>query len=88
MATTKTGKGYYLVSSDGGLFAYGDAVFYGSTGSSERKAPIVAIAMTPMGKGYWMVASDGEVFAFGDAQFLGSAGGVPLNKPIVGLARR
>jgi hypothetical protein len=88
MASSPTGKGYYLVGSDGGLFAYGDAVFYGSGLTSGSKAPIVGITTTPMGKGYWLVASDGAVFAFGDAQFLGSAGAAPLNKPIVGSARR
>ena len=27
------GGGYWLVASDGGIFAYGDVQFYGSTGS-------------------------------------------------------
>ena len=30
MAATPDGKGYWLVASDGGIFNYGDAVFYGS----------------------------------------------------------
>ena len=33
MAATPDGKGYWLVASDGGIFNYGDAVFYGSTGA-------------------------------------------------------
>ena len=32
MAATPDGKGYWLVASDGGIFTYGDATFYGSTG--------------------------------------------------------
>ena len=32
MAATPDGKGYWLVASDGGIFTYGDAAFYGSTG--------------------------------------------------------
>ena len=32
MAATPDGNGYWLVASDGGIFAYGDAQFYGSTG--------------------------------------------------------
>ena len=32
MAATPDGKGYWFVASDGGIFAYGDAGFYGSTG--------------------------------------------------------
>jgi hypothetical protein len=30
MASTPTGKGYWLVGSDGGIFTFGDAQFYGS----------------------------------------------------------
>ena len=32
MAATPTGKGYWLVAGDGGVFTFGDAHFYGSTG--------------------------------------------------------
>ena len=32
MAPTPDGKGYWLVASDGGIFTFGDAAFYGSTG--------------------------------------------------------
>jgi len=31
MAATPDRRGYWLVASDGGVFAYGDAGFYGST---------------------------------------------------------
>jgi hypothetical protein len=78
--------GYWEVASDGGLFAFGNAQFYGSMGGKPLNAPIVGMAPTPTGKGYWEVASDGGLFAFGNAQFYGSTGGVPLSKPIVGLA--
>jgi len=80
------GKGYLLVASDGGVFDYGDAGFFGSAGTLPLNKPIVGIASTPDGKGYWLVASDGGVFDYGDAGFFGSAGALPLNKPIVGIA--
>ena len=32
MASTPSGDGYWLVASDGGIFTFGDAHFYGSTG--------------------------------------------------------
>jgi hypothetical protein len=86
MATTQDGKGYWLVASDGGVFAYGDAGFYGSTGALTLNKPIVGMATTQDGKGYWLVASDGGVFAYGDAGFYGSTGALTLNKPIVGMA--
>jgi hypothetical protein len=81
-----SGTGYWEVASDGGLFAYGTAGFYGSMGGKPLNQPIVGLASTPDGKGYWEVASDGGLFAFGDAAFYGSMGGKPLNQPIVGLA--
>jgi ribosomal protein L24E len=72
MAATPDGKGYWLVASDGGIFTFGDAKFYGSTGSMVLNKPIVGMATSPDGKGYWLVASDGGVFNFGDAMFYGS----------------
>ena len=78
--------GYWLVGSDGGIFAYGGAQFYGSTGAIVLNQPIVGMSATPDSKGYWMVASDGGIFAFGDAAFFGSTGGQHLNQPIVGMA--
>ena len=87
MAATETaGNGYWLVASDGGIFNYGDAGFFGSAGSIHLNKPIVGMAATPDGKGYWLVASDGGIFNYGDAGFFGSAGSIHLNKPIVGMA--
>jgi subtilisin family serine protease len=86
MAQTPAGLGYWLVASDGGIFSFGDASFYGSTGNLVLNKPIVGMASTPDGRGYWLVASDGGIFAFGDAAFYGSTGGMTLNKPIVGMA--
>jgi hypothetical protein len=80
------GHGYWLVASDGGTFAFGDAVFKGSTGNIRLAKPIVAMASTPSGNGYWLVASDGGIIAFGDAVFKGSTGSLALASPIVGMA--
>ncbi|MHB1823414.1 MAG: NHL repeat-containing protein, partial [Acidimicrobiales bacterium] len=72
--------------SDGGIFAFGDAGYYGSMGGQPLAKPVVGIASTPDGTGYWEVASDGGIFAFGDAGYYGSMGGQPLAKPVVGIA--
>jgi hypothetical protein len=77
--------GYWQVASDGGIFTFGSAQFYGSTGSLHLNKPVVGMAATPDGHGYWLVASDGGIFAFGNAQFWGSTGAIKLNKPIVGM---
>jgi hypothetical protein len=84
--STRSGAGYWMVGDDGGIFAFGDAQFLGSTGDLRLNRPIVDIAVTATGTGYWLAADDGGIFAFGDAQFLGSTGGVRLNRPIVGIA--
>jgi hypothetical protein len=77
--------GYWQVGSDGGIFSFGGAQFYGSTGSMHLNEPVVGMAASPSGNGYWLVASDGGVFAYGDAQFYGSTGSITLNKPIIAL---
>ncbi len=86
MASTHDGKGYWLVASDGGIFSYGDATFFGSTGAIHLNQPIVGMSATPDGDGYWLVASDGGIFTFGDAKFFGSTGAMHLNQPIVGMS--
>jgi hypothetical protein len=78
--------GAWDVASDGGVFAFCGAPFYGSLGGMHLNAPVVGVVATPDRNGYWLVAADGGVFAFGDAQFYGSMGGHPLNKPVVGMA--
>ncbi len=80
------GQGYSFVASDGGIFDFGSAGFFGSAGSLHLNAPVVGMADTPSTNGYWLVASDGGIFTYGDAQFFGSMGGHHLNKPIVGMA--
>ncbi len=39
MATTHDGGGYWEVASDGGLFSFGDAKFYGSMGGVAPRRP-------------------------------------------------
>ena len=46
IAGTRSGRGYWLVASDGGIFSFGDAHFYGSTGAISLNRPIVGIADT------------------------------------------
>jgi hypothetical protein len=87
IAATADGRGYWLVGSDGGVFAFGDARFFGSRAGLPQ-APIVGMAATDDGNGYWLVAADGGVFAFGDARFFGSVPGLGIvpRGQIVGIA--
>jgi hypothetical protein len=85
-AALHSGTGYDLGAADGGIFAFGDAGFYGSMGGQHLNAPVVGITATPDDRGYWEVASDGGIFAFGDAGFYGSMGGQRLNAPVIAIA--
>jgi hypothetical protein len=88
MTPTGNRTGYWLVASDGGVFSFGNADYFGSIpqlgiapagtpGATRRlNAPIVGIVPSSDDAGYFMVASDGGVFAFGDAKFEGSCPGI------------
>jgi hypothetical protein len=67
MTATPDGHGYWLVASDGGIFSFGNATFYGSTGAIALNKPIVGVAASPTDAGYWLVASDGGIFTFNPA---------------------
>jgi hypothetical protein len=70
--------GYWLVGGDGGIFSYGSAAFFGSTGSFHLQRPVVGISPMSDRRGYLMVATDGGMFAFGDARFEGSLPGLGI----------
>jgi hypothetical protein len=77
--------GYWLAGSDGGVFAFGSAQFYGSTGSRRLQRPVVDITSTADRGGYWLAGSDGGIFAFGNAGFYGSIPGLGLHPEGSGL---
>ena len=81
-----TTSGYLLAASNGSVFSYGGAGFFGSAGNLALNKPVVGMAASPDGRGYWLLASDGGVFTYGDAGFYGSTGNLILNKPVVGMA--
>jgi hypothetical protein len=89
MAATPSGAGYWLVGSDGGVFSYGDARFYGSMGGKPLNKPVVDIVPTQSGSGYWLIAADGGVFAFGDARppAQNPLPSTHLNQPVVAGTR-
>ncbi len=86
MASSPTGGGFFVASSNGAVMGCGDAIPVGGATAHSLNASVVGIAATPDGKGYWLAAADGGVFAFGDGPFYGSMGGTRLNSSIVGIA--
>gem|GEM_PF-3941468 len=63
-------QGYWLVSADGKVNAFGAAQIYGSLvpkRAGPPSGPTVGIAATPDDYGYWLVSANGTVTGFGDA---------------------
>ena len=74
MVPSSTGHGYFMVASDGGVFAFGDARFAGSCpGIGGCDGAAVAVMPDSTGNGYWLVTNLGAVYAFGDADNYGEA---------------
>ena len=72
MVPTFTGHGYFMVASDGGVFAFGDAKFEGSCpGIGGCAGSAVSVMPDHTGNGYWLVTNLGAVYAFGDAAYYG-----------------
>jgi hypothetical protein len=69
IASTPSGNGYWLTTTSGKVFAFGDAPFRGRLKHSKTR--IADVASTPSGRGYWLVSRTGRVFAFGDARTFG-----------------
>jgi hypothetical protein len=83
LSPTPDNRGYWLVASDGGVFAFA-APFRGSLGRVTLNKPVNGLVA--FGNGYLMVSSDGGVFNFSNRQFVGSLGAHPPSAPIVGIA--
>ena len=79
--------GYFLVASDGGVFAFGDATFAGSCPGQPGGCSGAGVAVMPdaSGKGYWLVTITGHVYSFGDASYLGAPG--PQGSPVTSAVR-
>jgi hypothetical protein len=84
-ASTNDGNGLLLAASDGGVFAFGSAAFFGSEPGAQVVAPIVGISTSPGLQGYWLVGANGGVHPFGAAVYHGDTSRIRLNQPVVGI---
>ena len=47
LGATPTGRGYWLVATDGGIFSFGGARSYGSAAAYTGMAPAIGMVATP-----------------------------------------
>jgi hypothetical protein len=82
---TPDGHGYWVLLSDGEVFAYGNAARDGSPASSDFNGLDAAstIFATSDGEGYWVSSAAGAVFNYGDAPSDGGVSGTHLNGSII-----
>jgi len=60
---TLSSDGYWLLASDGGVFTFGDARFFGAGSNGHA---ISALAPAGSGRGYWLLSGDGATMPYGD----------------------
>jgi hypothetical protein len=72
-AATPARSGYWMVSADGEVHAFGDALDYGDPHGTLGQARAVHLEPTSDGKGYWILDDAGRIHPYGDAVALGDA---------------
>ena len=78
-------QGYYMVASDGGVFAFNSNFAGSCPGIGGCSGAAVAVAPDASGNGYWLVTATGHVYTFGDATFYGAPG--LQGSPITAMVR-
>jgi hypothetical protein len=78
-------SGYWMVTTQGQVFAFGQVASYGN-GSGPGN---VDLEPTPSGRGYWIVNDRGGVYTFGDAPYLGGSpgGSLAAGEKVTSLSR-
>ena len=87
ITTTTTGAGYWLLGADGGIFSFGNAKFFGSTGAMHLNQPVVGMAS----RARRTTATGSSPPTAGSSRSAPPAttarpAGMHLNQPIVGMA--
>ena len=85
--TGTSGNGYYMLTTDQKVSAFGTAPYLGDVRGKHLNGPLIGGATTSHADGYWLLGRDGGIFTFGKAKFYGSTGALRLKKPVNGIER-
>jgi hypothetical protein len=80
-----TAAGYWLSTSSGSTYGFGNRGPAGPTHPHLKDPPVVGMA-AHRGAGYWLVTADGGVYNYGRVHSYGSAAHQHLTSPVVGMA--
>jgi hypothetical protein len=64
--------GYSILNQGGGIYSFGDALYYGNLIDHGYPGPGVGIAATPDGHGYNILTGPGAIYSFGNANYFGN----------------
>ena len=73
VASTPSGQGHWVLTTLGGVYAYGSASHHGSLPRLGLHMHALKLRSSGRGFGYWILGANGRVYAFGDAADLGSS---------------
>jgi peptidoglycan/xylan/chitin deacetylase (PgdA/CDA1 family) len=80
------GLGYHVLTSDGGVHAYGTPGYGSDAGRYPAGVSAVALAADPKTGGYWILKSDGGVDNFNAPWYGSMRGQVPAGQKVTGIA--
>ena len=80
---TPNGGGYWILTANGTVYNYGDAVTTATPRAPSGFNPATAIFTTSDGGGYWIASANGTVNQYGDAPNDGGMSGTHLNGSII-----
>ena len=81
----RTGLGYFVATSDGGVHNFG-APWYGSAAGTLGGATAAGLACDPVTGGYWILKSNGGVANYNAAWYGSLAGQIPAGRKVTGIA--
>jgi hypothetical protein len=78
----RTVNGYWMVTSDGSVYAFGDVAHHGNASTNDA----IDLEAHPSGDGYWVANASGRVYAFGAATHHGDSPSLASNERVASIS--